>query len=87
MTDDTLPEIEAPLPTDLLDRLAELKRRDETRGLTNLEQVILVDDLHQFNEAMKPLAEALTEVLNEVTKNIASAMEPMVEAMDGEFDE
>jgi hypothetical protein len=75
------PQVEPPLPDTLLERLEELKRRDEARGLTNLEQAILMNDLRQFNEALKPLVNTMAEAMNEVVDNVTSAMEPLVEAM------
>lgn len=65
MTNDELPQVEPPLPDNLLDRLEELKRRNEARGLTNLEQAILLNDIWQFNEAMKPLVNTITEAMYE----------------------
>ena len=76
------PQVEPPLPDTLLERLEELKRRDEARGLTNLEQAILLNDLRQFNETMKPLVKTMAEAINEVVDNVTSAIEPMVEVMD-----
>ncbi len=86
MTDDTYydekPEIEPPLPDNMLDRLRELQARDEARGLTNLEQAILLSDIRQFNNAMKPLAETMIETMGEVAKQMNDALTPLVEAVD-----
>lgn len=78
---DQKPEVEPPLPDSLLDRLDELKRRQEARGLTNLERAVLLSDLREFNEAMKPLAQTMADMLGEVASNITEAMTPLVEAM------
>lgn len=81
MSDD-LPEVEAPLPDNLLDRLEELHRRKEERGLTNAEQAIVVSDLKQFNEAMEPLVETMTDAISEMMADVTSAMKPLVESMN-----
>ena len=62
---DEKPEVEPPLPDSLLDRLDELKRRQEARGLTTLERAVLLSDLREFNEAMTPLVEAMGETSRE----------------------
>lgn len=48
---DETPQVEPPLPDTLLDRLEELKRREEARRLTNLEQAVLLSDLRAFSDA------------------------------------
>lgn len=81
MTDDNLPEVEAPLPDNLLDRLEELHRRKEERGLTEVEKAIVLNDLRQFNKAMTPLMETMGEAMGELAEAINNSVEILARAM------
>jgi len=84
MSDNELPEIEPRLPENLFDRLEELHRRQEERGLTELEQAIVVHDLRRFNEAMLPVAEQLASVMSEVLGEFTEALQPLADRVSEE---
>lgn len=58
---DEKPEVEPPLPDSLSDRLDELRRRQEARGLTTLERAVLLSDLRGITSAMEPLVEPMED--------------------------
>lgn len=68
------PEIEPRLPDNILDRLEELHRRYEDRGLTDLEWMILVNDLRQFSEAVDPLIQTMTDAIGEIMDDFTETM-------------
>jgi len=53
------------LPDDFGERATELKRRSESRGLTDAERRVIAEDMKHFIEAMQPVMRKLSHQLPE----------------------
>ena len=72
---------ELDLPDDLLERLDELQRREDERGLTNAEQEQLEQDVETFIETAKPAVKTMVKILGDAMSELVEGLQPELEEL------
>jgi hypothetical protein len=70
MSDKDTPDVDEPLPDELLPKLEELQQRQETRGLTDAEQKVVERKIKDTADAVKPIIEACNKMVADVIDEV-----------------